>query len=87
MAAAPSERAFWGIHARGAMLPTILLKRNQLAIGWADLGDLSSEGKDRERLRAMLTLVIAPDKASSIPQVAGQLYRFINELKNGDVVA
>ncbi len=80
------ERAFWGIHAKGATTEDVLLSRNQLAIGWADLGDLSAFATDREAIKARLKAAMPSEKPGAIPVYAGELYRFVNELASGDIV-
>ncbi len=47
-----ADRTFWGIHAKGGKLESILLVRGQLAIGWAALEDLGPIAHDRELLKA-----------------------------------
>lgn len=82
-----AEATFWGIHAKGGKLESILLQRGQLAIGWAALEDLSPIAHDRELLKAKLADALPNEKPGAIPVYAGQLYRFVNELKVGDTVA
>jgi restriction system protein len=60
--------------------------RNQLAVGWHELGDLSSIGNDREALKAALAAAYPAAKPGSHPVNAGQLYRFATELAVGDIV-
>jgi restriction system protein len=81
-----AEQAFWGIHAKGAKLEEVLLTRHQLAIGWADLGDLTSFAHDRDLIKARLKAAMPNEKPGAIPVYAGELYRFVNELAIGDVV-
>lgn len=81
-----ADTTFWGIHAKGGKLESILLERGQLAIGWAALEDLSPIAHDRELLKAKLAAALPGEKPGAIPVYAGQLYRFVNELKVGDVM-
>lgn len=81
-----AERAFWGIHAKGGNLEEVLMSRNQLAIGWADLGDLSSFAHDRELIKARLKAAMPREKPGAIPVYAGELHRFVTELAKGDIV-
>lgn len=82
-----TETGYWGIHAKGGKLEWILLHRGQLAIGWAALEDLTPIAHDRELLKARLVAALPDEKPGAIPVYAGQLYRFVNELKVGDTVA
>lgn len=81
-----SDVSFWGIHAKGGKLESILLQRDQLAIGWAALEDLTPIAHDRELLKAKLAAALPAEKPGAIPVYAGQLFRFVNELKVGDTV-
>lgn len=55
-----------------------------IAIGWHELGDISSSG--REALKNKIAETYPKAKAGAIPVHAGQLYRFITEMKPGDLV-
>jgi restriction system protein len=64
----------------------VFLSRHQLAIGWADIGDLTSFAHDRELIKAKLKVAMPGEKPGAIPVYAGELYRFVNELALGDIV-
>lgn len=81
-----TDRTLWGIHAKGLNLESVLLDRQQLAIGWPALGDLSQQQTDREALKSALAVAYPEDKPGAIPVNAGQVYRFVNELAVGDLV-
>jgi len=74
------ETTFWGIHATGSKLESILLMQNQLAIGWHELGDVSSAAHDREAIKARLAVAMPNEKPGAIPVYAGQIHRFVSEL-------
>ena len=65
------ERTYWGIHAKGGQIEEILLSRNQLAIGWSSMGDLSPIVHDRELLKAKLKAVSPDEKPGAIPSHRG----------------
>ncbi len=79
----------WGIHA-GAMgeVDKIFLNKNNpsIAIGWPEMGDLSLIKKDREDFKEKLKKDYPDTKKGAIPTSAGMLYRFIHEIKQGDII-
>lgn len=81
------ERTLWGIHGgRLGKADTLFLKQNCIAIGWHEMGDLSSIAADREELKAKLAETYPKSKPGAIPVHAGQLYKFITEVQMGDLV-
>jgi restriction system protein len=81
-----ADQTFWGFHAKGSKPEAILLDKCELAIGWGEIGDIAAIAGDRELLKAKLSTVLTSSKPGAIPVIAGQLYRFVNELAVGDVV-
>jgi len=57
-----------------------------VALGWAELGDLSSIGKSRDAFKEAIKKAYAAVKKGAIANYAGQLYRFVHEMKVGDLV-
>lgn len=83
----PNEITVWGIHAgKTGDAETLFLKKNVIALGWDQMGDLSTVRADREAFKAKLIDAYPKTKAGAIPVAAGQPFRFIYELKIGDVV-
>lgn len=84
---ANKEITVWGIHAgRTGDAETLFLKKNVIALGWEEMGDLSSIKADREAFKEKLIAAYPKTKLGAIPVAAGQPFRFIYELKIGDVV-
>jgi len=82
------DKTIWGIHGgRLGVADSLFLKKNVIAIGWHELGDISSSGRDREALKAKIAETYPKAKPGAIPVHAGQLYRFITEMQPGDLVA
>ena len=82
-----TETVRWGIHAgRTGDADTLFLKRNCIAIGWAKMGDMSAVRPDREAFKARVAEVFPEKKPGAIPNNAGQLFRFVHEMKAGDIV-
>lgn len=82
-----TETAMWGIHGgRHADADSLFLKHNVVAIGWRDMGDLSTLAADREAFKARVVEVYPDEKPGAIPNYTGQLFRFVHEMKKGDLV-
>jgi restriction system protein len=76
----------WGIHAgRTGDADNLFQKKNVVALGWEEMGDLS-KFKDRESFKKSLVTVYPDAKPGAIANYAGQLYRFIHEMKKGDMI-
>jgi len=77
----------WGIHAgRTGDANTLFLKKNVIAVGWDRVGDLSKIQPEREDFKARVARAYPENKPGSIPLSAGQLFRFVHEMKPGDMV-
>lgn len=77
----------WGIHAgKTGDAATLFLKKNCVALGWQAIGDLASLGPDREAFKAAVAKAYPNKKPGAIPNNAGQLFRFVHEMKEGDLV-
>ncbi|HZL29342.1 MAG TPA: restriction endonuclease [Acidobacteriaceae bacterium] len=81
------EQVVWGIHAgRTGDANSLFLKNSVVAIGWHEMGDLSKIACNRETFKARVTNVFPLAKPGAIPGMAGQLFRFVCEMKLGDLV-
>lgn len=90
MAAGMAETIIWGIHGgKTGDADTLFLSKGYVAIGWADAGDLARVS-DREVAKALFAKTW-PERVKQKPLSAvtagGQWFRFVNELKVGDLVA
>ena len=82
-----TERTVWGIHAgRSGDANTLFLQGNCIALGWAELGDVSKLPGTREAFRAMVEKVYPDKKPGVYGNATGQVYRFVHEMKVGDLV-
>lgn len=81
------ETTIWGIHggATGDADP-LFLQHNVVAIGWAEMGDPGKLKADREAFKAAVIAAYPGIKPGAIPNYAGQVFRFIHEMKIGDLV-
>lgn len=77
----------WGIHA-GATgdAESLFFQEDQVALGWPATGDLSGLKADREDFKDIVVQCYPDKKPGAIPGIAGQLFRFIHEMKTGDLV-
>lgn len=83
-----TDATLWGVHAgKSGDADTLFLKKHRIALGWPKMGDLGAVGPDRDAFKARVTLAYPEKKAGAIPNNAGQLYRFVHEMKIGDLVA
>jgi len=82
------EEALWGIHAgRTGDADTLFLKEGCIAIGWDELGDLSLLPADRDAFRRRYVQTYPDAKPGAIATVSGIPFRFLHEMKEGDLVA
>ena len=84
---ASSESIIWGIHAgKTGDADELFLKKNCIGLGWTKIHDLSKIQADREAFKEYVAKAY-PDKPGAVPVNAGQLFRFVHEMKRGDFVA
>jgi restriction system protein len=82
------EPPIWGIHGgKTGDADTLFLSKGNVAIGWVKMGDLSAIKPDREAFKARVAEVYPDKKPGAIPNNAGQLFRFVHEMRKGDLVA
>lgn len=82
-----TEHNLWGIHAgRTGDADSLFLKKHCIAIGWARMGDAATLKPDRESFKAKVAELYADAKPGAIPNYAGQFFRFVHEMKPGDLV-
>lgn len=81
-----AETQIWGIHAGvQGEADSFVLKNNQIVLGWPKFGDLS-KFKTREEFKKHYKVTYPDDKPGAIPLNAGQLYRFVHEANEDDLV-
>jgi restriction system protein len=81
----PEPGTLWGVH-MDASVGTDPTDKGYVAIGWSELGDLSRIADNREAFKKAVLDNIVGAKPGSIPVQAGVLYRFLHEVKEGDLV-
>ncbi len=81
------EQPIWGIHeGRRGEAEGLALDAGRVAIGWRTVGDLSALGSDRESFKNAVAKAYPDYKAGAVPVQAGQLFRFVHEMRLGDLV-
>jgi restriction system protein len=82
-----NNKVIWGIHAgKTGDAHSLFFQNNVVAIGWHAMGDLSAIGTNRDAFKVAVAKTYPTAKAGAIPNNAGQLYRFVHEMKKGDLV-
>src|SRR6185437_910116 len=77
------ERPLWALHCSEDI---DLVGGGFAAVGWGDLGNLSALPANREAFKAAVAETWPEKKAGTLAQWAGQLYRFVHEAQEGDIV-
>lgn len=82
-----NDATIWGIHAgRDGDGDALFLQNNCVAIGWPEAGDFTGLPSDREAYRQLLAKTY-PQKVSAHPAWLSVLFRFVHEMREGDLVA
>ena len=88
MAEPEPELVFWGVRAGEAgQADSLFLKQNFVALGWPDVGDIGTIKADREAFKVKVAEAYPDKKPGAIANNAGQLFRFVHEMKVGDIAA
>lgn len=80
----PTSHAMWGIHNDQADIDPVA--DASVRIGWDDTGDLSTVARSREAFKERLAETMPEIEQKAIAGSAGTLYRFVHEIKVGDVI-
>jgi len=87
MMVATRDPAIWGIHSgRTGEADSLFLKHNMIALGWDKMGDLAALPSDREAFKGRFAKVYTDHKPGAVPNLAGQMFRFVHEMHPGDLV-
>jgi len=82
------DASVWGIHAgKTGDADSLFLKQGVIAIGWARMQNLSDLPADREAFKQRYKSAYPDAKPGGIATVSGVPYRFLHEMKPGDLVA
>lgn len=80
-----AEKPVWGLHINNVRGDTPI-DRGYIAIGWHELGDVSGLAANRQAFKDAYARAIPDCKAGTIPVSAGQIFRFVHEMRQGDIV-
>jgi restriction system protein len=81
------EQSIWGIHGgRHGVADKLFLTANVVALGWTEIGDLSALKPSRDAFKAAVVKAYPSVKPGAIPNYTGQLFRFVHEVQNGDLI-
>ena len=75
----------WGFH-----MPTEVgndpIENGVVSLGWPDMGDIFALPNSRDAFKQRLTETHPNTKPGAVPVDAGTLYKFVHEVKQGDIV-
>lgn len=81
------DRTLWGIHAgRMGDADSLFLNNNVIALGWAEMSDVSSLPADRDAFRKKWKETRPGLREKQYIAGASQLFRFVHEAKKDDLV-
>ena len=80
-----SNPTVWGVH-MGAHVADRPKEGGYVAIGWPAMGDLKRIPPSRDAFKAVLAKAYPDKKPGAIPVDAGTMYKFVHEIKAGDIV-
>lgn len=81
-----NAKPMWMVRAgQGAAYVEDFIDKNVVAIGWSEAGDIKA-GETREAISRKLATVWPAMNAGKLAITAGQIFRFLNEMANGDRV-
>lgn len=80
-----SATSFWGIH-MPRELGLAPINEGFVAIGWDEMGDLSAIQPTRDAFKQAYARAFPLENPASIPVSAGVPYRFVVEMKEGDLI-
>jgi restriction system protein len=81
------QHKVWGIHGgRTGDADTLLLRQARIALGWSMLSSLANLPPDREVFKQAVAAAYPDKKPGASPNNAGQLFRFVHEIRAGDLI-
>ncbi len=85
---AMAETTIWGIHAgRTGDADALFLKKDVVALGWAKLTSLSKLDGSRDAFKTAVGKAYPEKKPAAVANNGGQLFRFVHEMAEGDIIA
>ncbi len=82
-----NDTTIWGIHAgKTGNADALFKQKNCVAIGWAKMGNLAEIPANREAFKKRYELAYPGAKPGAIPTASGVSFRFVHEMKPGDLI-
>jgi restriction system protein len=82
-----NDTTVWGIHGgRTGDADSLFLQHNCVALGWHEVGDLSRLPAERDAFKSRVGDVYPDWKTGKKINGASQLFRFVHEMREGDLV-
>jgi restriction system protein len=82
------ETVMWGIHAgKTGDADSLFMAKKVIALGWVGTPDLSRLPAERDAFKAMYRATFPDSSDGNVTASASQLFRFVHEMKIGDLVA
>lgn len=78
-----TDLRIWGVH---AMDDSLFRNTSVVAIGWDEMGDLSTIPKDRDSFKQKYASVYPEAAIGNVNTCSGMIYRFVCEMQIGDLV-
>ncbi|TVR69592.1 MAG: restriction endonuclease [Sphaerobacteraceae bacterium] len=83
-----NDVTLWGMHAGpGGEAHSLFMQHKTVAMGSSKIADLASIPANRDAFKSAFEQAYPDYKPGAIPVHAGQLFRFVHEMKVGDLVA
>lgn len=83
-----ADQILWGIHAgRTGDADSLFRTKSVIALGWSRMPDLTKLAPTRDDFKRAFVQAYPETTGGAIPTSAGQLFRFVHEMKRGDLVA
>src|SRR5690348_2465277 len=83
---ADNDSAVWCVRAgRLGEADNLFLQHAYVALGWSEMGDMSQLPNDPDRFKETVHKIYPEYKPGAIPVAAGQLRRFVYDIKPGDL--
>ncbi len=84
---AETEKPIWVVRGgKTGDADDIFLIKKFIATGWPEMGDLSTLAADRNAFKKKVAETYKDEKPGAIPNYAGQLFRYVHEMKIGDII-
>ena len=81
-----TENVIWGIHVAADEGDRLHREKSTIAIGWESVGNLRNITPDRDAFKSAVQTAFPEKTKGAVINAASQLFRFANEMKQGDWV-